>query len=778
MSPRARRIVIPIIVLAIAAFVVLARFLAPSPLAPGSAQPATQSPMAADGTSGGSGTAPKDEAGESSSSSTEDPADSQPALDQAAGTSNTDAAAAAQADSDATPVALPALEGLIAIAPETSAAGQQLHALGSFDWRTDRMKVEFAADGAGIQHITFSDIWQTAASRRQAEDVKKKIVANQATLEELPGDQRYVLQKPQRVVDHTTVPPREYSIAPFAARSVTVDGQDVALFGDVWSQTAPGEFVTEIRDAQQSPVLRIRRLYSLRPNGFDITLRQTVENLSDRALSVQLVQYGPYELEQDRSIVETRRLRFGYTLNQQRDPSQSHVLAHDGDLLLPHGDVVKMIRRLNDEKQRPELWPNRASTSNGYRLSWLAWNNRYFAIATFPAQPSPDSVTDLALDDTIERVQGVVEESQEVVITSLFSVPTTIEPGSSISVDLGIFAGPLDSDVLDDIQPYRTLNLSALILYQMAGCCSFCTFQWLAHGLLWFLETIHNYFTFDWAAAIIILVMIVRALLHPITKKSQINMMRFSKQMQAMQPEMKKIQEKYKGDAKRLQQEQMKLWRERGVNPVTGALGCLPMFLQMPIWIALYAMLYFAFELRHQPAFWGVFQKLVPGWTFLSDLSAPDQFLPLGALSFTVPLLGFHVDSINVLPLLLGIVFFIQQKYMTPPPSPSMTEEQIQQQKIMKVMMVVLFPLMMYTVPSGLTLYIVTSSIIGILESRYVRRHIDQLDLEGPAKPGGPAAPKKPRDPIARAYAAAMERAREKAEARRQGPAKSFKKRR
>jgi YidC/Oxa1 family membrane protein insertase len=762
MSPRARRIVIPLIVLAVAAFVVLARFFAPS-----GGQP-TPAPAASSA---------KDPPAIAESQKPPSSATDQP--DSSAGDAPGAVANAPSTQAFEPPASsLPPLEGLVAVAPSGSPTAQSLDALGSFDWRTDRMKVEFAGDGAGIERITFSDIWQTAASRRLAEEVKRKILANEATLDELPGEQRYVLQRPQRVVDYSATPAREFSIPPFAARSVSIDGQDVALFGDVWSALGPGDFVTEIRDAEQKPVLRIRRTYSLRPNGYDITLRQSIDNLTERPLNVQLVHYGPYELEQDRSIVETRRLRFGYLLDQQRDPSQSHVLAHDGDLLLPHGDVVKSIRRLEDQQQRPELWPNRVSTGNGYRLSWFAWNNRYFAIAAYPAQPSPDAVSDFTLDDSIERIQGVVEESQEGVITSLFSVPMLIKPGASASVDLGIYAGPLDSDVLEDIEPYGSLNLSALILYQMAGCCSFCTFQWLAHGLIWFLETIHNYLTFDWAAAIIILVIIVRALLHPITKKSQINMMRFSKQMQAMQPEMKKIQEKYKGDAKRLQQEQMKLWRERGVNPVTGALGCLPMFLQMPIWIALYAMLYFAFELRHQPAFWGVFQKIVPGWTFLSDLSAPDQFLPLGPLSFTVPLLGFHVDSINVLPLLLGVVFFIQQKYMTPPPSPSMTEEQIQQQKIMKVMMVVLFPLMMYTVPSGLTLYIVTSSIIGILESRYVRRHIDQLDLEGPAKPGGSAPPKKPRDPLARAYAAAMERARERAEARRQGPAKSFKKRR
>jgi YidC/Oxa1 family membrane protein insertase len=195
-------------------------------------------------------------------------------------------------------------------------------------------------------------------------------------------------------------------------------------------------------------------------------------------------------------------------------------------------------------------------------------------------------------------------------------------------------------------------------------------------------------------------------------------------------------------------------------------LGCLPMFLQMPIWVALYASLYFAFELRHQPAFWGVFQMFWD-WPFLADLSAADHFF--GELKQPVHFLMWNITGINILPLLLGVVFYIQQKYMSPPPSASMTPEQAQQQKIMKIMMVVLFPVMLYSAPSGLTLYICTSSFIGIIESKYVRAHIKAMDLE-PPKPK--KKKKKSKDLQARAYAGALERAKQKRQ-----PTKTFKKR-
>ncbi|MHC4650241.1 MAG: hypothetical protein ACYTES_05230, partial [Planctomycetota bacterium] len=114
------------------------------------------------------------------------------------------------------------------------------------------------------------------------------------------------------------------------------------------------------------------------------------------------------------------------------------------------------------------------------------------------------------------------------------------------------------------------------------------------------------------------------------------------------------------------------------------------------------------------------------------------------------------------------------QKYMSPPPSPSMTKEQLQQQKIMKVMMVVMFPVMLYSAPSGLTLYIFTSTLIGIIESRYVRAHIKAMDLEPPKKKQ--KKKKKPRDPQARMYADAIDRAKKKTRDKRTPP-KKYKKR-
>ena len=218
--------------------------------------------------------------------------------------------------------------------------------------------------------------------------------------------------------------------------------------------------------------------------------------------------------------------------------------------------------------------------------------------------------------------------------------------------------------------------------------------------------------------------------------------------MTAMKPELDALQKRFKDDPSRMQQEQMRLFREKGVSPAGCVGGMLPMFAQMPIWMALYAVLFFAFDLRQAPAFFGVFQNF-GGWSFLGDLSAQDNFF-----RFPTPinLFLFNLTAINLLPILMGIVFFYQQKYTSPPITPNMSAEQIQQQKIMKWMMVIMFPIMTYIAPSGLTLYILTSTCIGIVESRIIKKQIDAMDLTVKPEPGKKGL-------LARVYEQALERA-------------------
>jgi YidC/Oxa1 family membrane protein insertase len=670
-------------------------------------------------------------------------------------------------------------EGLIATAPPEGRSGPDLPTdpIGSLDPAQGEFELRLSRSGAGIAWIGFSNIWETARARRQADIYFRAAEEGQPRPPAPPEELRYVLKKTQ--VLRNDRKPGGLDVPILAANQVDINGTTVNLLnftrnaaGEpvfVWAETSPGVFETVVRNADGEGILHITRRFIL--NGdFGLTIEQRFRNLTSDPLEIRYSQFGPADLNVDRSrYMDRRRFRFGF-LDPDNDPERQFVLSSDSSLLLERNDVVKQ-----DESS---LWPNEESTDRGFELTWFAGTNRYFALAVHPVLDA-DGAGSKSLAETVGSIlheKGAPQPDDtagddETLFTYLVSPVRTIAPAGELSLDMGVYAGPLDRHVLGQQQPFLALNMQELILYQMSSCCAVCTFQWLAKGLLGFLTLLQQYVVFDWGVAIIILVLCVRTLLHPITKKSQISMQRFGKAMTDLKPELDKLQKKFPNDPKKMQQEQLRLMRERGVNPLQ-MLGCLPMFLQTPIWIALYAMLYFVFDLRQEPAFFGIFQQF-GGWAFLGDLSSADHFF--GELETPRRFLIWNVTGINFLPILMGVIFYIQQKYMSPPPSPTMSQEQLQQQKLMKIMMVVMFPVMLYSAPSGLTLYILTSSCIGILESRYIRSHIKEMDLK-PPKPKKKARTK-PKDAQGRAFAAAMERREEKKRAQQRGPQKKYKKR-
>jgi YidC/Oxa1 family membrane protein insertase len=606
------------------------------------------------------------------------------------------------------------------------------------------MEVRFHPAGAGIESIRLAHSFESVR-RGAAHDVVQQVVVRPGTNE---------------------------ALVPMAAQALSLNDSLIPMVYPhkaVWRQTAPGQFEAVVVDASGQRVATIRRHYRLEPGRFDLTLDQRIENLSPEPIRVAWHQYGPVSLPRGRIAYggDVRRLRFGYLLGPRTDPSQQFVDATR--FLTPHHDVLGSPLD-GARTQWPErvLWPNDASRSDSLSLVWTATTNRYFAAAIFPAAVpvlgagpgGPMYDKRFQLVGTLRRYvinAGLTPrgEPDDAFVLALSSPPMTLQPGQAADVSHGIYAGPLSKAIITRAPASagtgaasmpRILGLDGLVIYTFGGPCGFCTFQWLTGLLRAFLGTLHDYVLFDWSLAIIVLVFCVRLLLHPITKRSQVSMLRFGKQMQAIAPKQRALQEKYRNDPAKLREETARLMREENIN-YGQALGCLPMFFQTPIWIALFAMLYFTYELRHQPAFFGLFQALTGGhWGFLADLAEPDHFVPFGA-SFHVPLISGlmgPIESINLLPILLGILFYVQQKYLTPAPSAPLTPEQESQQKIMRFMTVVMFPLFMYNMPSGLTLYTMTNSILGILESRYIRAHAERLDAlraERLKQTGGKAPP-------------------------------------
>ena len=627
---------------------------------------------------------------------------------------------------------------------------QEQLVLGSLhDLQNWKMRVEFTATGGGIKSIRFADIFETVDGKL-AWGQYRKYGGTQPPIEDM-----YLLVEEQLVKNN--------NVPPLGAFKLVINDQELKLIQasdwKVLQSSSDGiHFVATVLDENQTTVAKVYRTWSI-DNQFGIQLEQHVQNLTSQNIVVQWVQYGPPSLTVDRSrYMDRRRFRFGWELGNDGHlaPIQSN------DIVIEFADALK--------DSSTTIWPTPDSIEEGDVLSWFASTNRYFALATFPSITKQGEGTRLFTNkvaDITTIVYGA--EGDEIVLTGLYSPKYTIDGGGTYDLSMGVYAGPLERSLLDTEQPYVALNLRDLVLYQMSSFCAICTFQWLADFLAIVLTTLDHYVVFDWGFSIIVLVLIVRTLLHPITKRSQINMQRFGKVMQKLKPEIDKLKKKYPNDPKRVQSEQMALMQKYGVNPLQ-MLGCLPMFLQMPIWIALYALLYFMFDIRQEPAFFGVFQ-LLGDWPFLADLSSADHFF--GQLAEPKEFLFWNITGINLLPILMGVIFYVQQKYMSPQ-SMATTPEQASQQKIMRVMMVVLFPLMLYSAPSGLTLYILTSSTVGILESRRIRKHIDSTPIEPKTVPQGKDS-RKPKDKQGRAWADAMEARRKKVQNK--AKKRSFKKR-
>ncbi|HMN40165.1 MAG TPA: YidC/Oxa1 family insertase periplasmic-domain containing protein [Phycisphaerales bacterium] len=597
---------------------------------------------------------------------------------------------------------------------------------------TYEMEVRFSPVGSGVESLRLANYFQTA----------RRVVP------ETIQDFRHPRVNADAAHPIASDDPRA-GLDAFAAYRVFLNGQEVRLWKTpdpattFWKQgDKPGRFEAAVVNESGVEIAKITRVFDLAPGTFDLTIRQTVENLRpDAALGVRWEQFGPVSppVGTMRYGGDTRRVRFGYLLPASRDPER-RVFADDrAASLILHSTAIG-----NKDGDKPgrappswepsKLWPSADSTKGDLTLAWAGLTNRYFTIAMYPLLPPGTKERSFAMASEVSRVaiptaEPDADKTHADIALYLTSPTYTVAPGRTLDLSIGVYAGPTSSEVIAAHAPAAAaMGVAEVVMYTLGGPCSFCTFQFLTSPLHALLKGIHDYLTRDWALAIMLLVVCVRTLLHPITRWTQRKMFFFSKEMAKIAPKMKAIQERYKDEPAKLRQEQTRMMGEHGGVYASGALGCLPAFLQTPVWIALSAMLSFAFELRHSGAFFGVFQSISPGWTFLADMSAPDHLWAFGT-SFHIPLLSMllgPIDGLNALPLVLGVVFFIQQKYLTPPSATPLTPEQEQQQKMMRVMTVFMFPLMMYNAPAGLALYFATNSSLAIIESKLIRARAEE----------------------------------------------------
>jgi YidC/Oxa1 family membrane protein insertase len=592
-----------------------------------------------------------------------------------------------------------------------------------------QLKVLFTQRGAGVSEIRLA---------KHRDGIK-------------PGSPPVVVQQTQSHTMKLMMPgatqatETTFRLIPFSLIGAFVDGQYVDLSGPVWRQLAAGDFEATILDTSASrPIVTIRRTFLIEPGRFDFEIKHVITLAADagKSLPVQLVQLGPVDLPMGvvRYGGDPRRARIGLVPDLVSNPDGQRVYGRDP--VITHPDLVGKV---GPDGRFPDkvIWPSTEFATAGRTPAWVGMTNRFFSVAIHALpekQPQRSDTIPPGLDKQLPvvSIESVVlhrgPDSSGNLATNaaaalrLMSDIKTIEPGKSVEAFAGVYAGPTTRREMEKDATLAGLSVRDLEIYYFPGPCSFCTFQPVAYLLRSLMIVLHDYVVFDYALAIILLVVIVRSLLHPVTRWSQISLLRFGKQMQKLAPKQKELQAKYGNDPAKMREEMARLMREEQIN-FSGALGCIPTLLQTPIWIALSSLMFFLFELRHEAAFFGIIQKVTGGaWGFLGDLAEPDHFLTLPAnLHFSLPILGL-IDSVNLLPVLLGVVFFIQQKYLSPPSTGTLSPEMELQQKIMKVMVVFLFPLMMYNAPSGLALYFITNSTLGIIESKHIRKKFEEQE--------------------------------------------------
>ncbi len=301
------------------------------------------------------------------------------------------------------------------------------------------------------------------------------------------------------------------------------------------------------------------------------------------------------------------------------------------------------------------------------------------------------------------RIPGDDEDSPKYSVRAGFTLPErTLEPGEFANFSYDIYIGPkhysilkkMDTDT-DEVMNYGWFAPISVLLNNVLN--------WLHDSV--FSKTANKW---AWGLSIIALTILIRIAIWPLHNKSTRTMKRMSK----LQPIMKEMREKYKDNPNKLNQETMKLYKEYQINPMG---GCLPMFLQIPIFFGYYRMLQYAVELRGQSFLW------------VEDLSMPDT-LHTFELPFSLPLLGDQLP-VNILPILMAVTMVLQMK-MTPKTGDKM------QQRIMMFMPLMFF-FFCYNFASALALYWTTQNIFSIGQT-WLTNRLPEPELTKRVKPGKP----------------------------------------
>ncbi len=372
--------------------------------------------------------------------------------------------------------------------------------------------------------------------------------------------------------------------------------------------------------------------------------------------------------------------QYGQVVRQGRPKGQALYILHEGPMWsLDEGIEEFTYSDLEDLEKREK---NSAKSTDG---GWVGITDKYWLVALIPDQNK----------DFSAEIYRRGDELSEKFYTNFFHNWTALQAGESYQEKSRLFAGAKKVSLLDqytEVEDVKMLNYA--IDWGM--------FYFLTKPIFYLLEILYA-FAGNFGVTILLLTAIVKLALFPLANKGYKSM----NKMKVLQPKMQALKEKYGDDKTKMQQATMELYKKEKVNPVS---GCLPMFLQFPVFFALYKVLYVTIDMRHAPFF---------GW--IKDLSGPDTMLVTNLFGL-IPWEPTGFLALGILPIFMGFTMWLQMQ-MNPSSGDPM------QRKIM-LFMPIIFTFMLSQFSVGLVIYWTFSNVLGILQQWILMRRADQIPAQ------------------------------------------------
>jgi YidC/Oxa1 family membrane protein insertase len=323
--------------------------------------------------------------------------------------------------------------------------------------------------------------------------------------------------------------------------------------------------------------------------------------------------------------------------------------------------------------------------------AWLGITDKYWAATLLP-----DTDAKVRARFSFDLLNNVKKYQTDYLLD-----PQTIAPGATGSANARLFAGAKEVQVVDGYDKELKLNRFELLI-------DWGWFYFITKPLFVVMDWIYRHIG-NFGVAILLVTVMIKILFFPLANKSYASMAK----MKAVQPEMAAIRERYADDKMKQQQAMMELYRKEKINPVA---GCLPIVIQIPVFFALYKVLFVTIEMRHAPFF---------GW--IKDLAAPDPttvFNLFGLIPWdptVVPVIGSFLH-LGLWPLIMGVTMWFQMKLNPPPPDPT--------QKMIFDYMPIIFTFMLASFPAGLVIYWAWNNSLSVAQQSVIMsRHGAKIEL-------------------------------------------------